>query len=132
LAKDDYDMATREYDEAIRLDPNYEPAHANRRIALSRKKNRDKPVESFKENLRRGLTPKRVSEFAGLADKTETYLPGEFIADFNLRVPRKGAAVARYVPFTVNKERVYRANLLFLHVGDGELRLEEWNIRSSD
>ena len=127
-AKKNYEKASKDFNEANRIDPKRFP-RIGTDSGLGTTEHR---VETFKDNLRRGLTPEQARKFSDVADKTETYLPGEFIADFDFRVPNLGAAVARFLPFEVPGVVAprYRVNLLFVQQGNGMLHLETWYFRS--
>jgi CheY-like chemotaxis protein len=89
-------------------------------------------MQVFKANLRRGMRPAQVREFAGPVDKVEYYRPGDVVNDFDVRL-LQGAMVARRMPFEVpgGVAPQYRVNLLFLFTGNGsEPLLDNWYFRS--
>jgi len=53
LATKEYDQAIADYDDALRLDPNYAPAYASRAIAWARKHYRDREIVDCTEAIKR-------------------------------------------------------------------------------
>ena len=65
-SKNEFDKAIKEYDEAIRLDPDLGAAYVNRGAAWSGKKEYDKAIKDFGEAIR--LNPKDAVAFSNRGD----------------------------------------------------------------
>lgn len=95
IAKQDYDRAIADYDQAIKLDNRFYHAFHNRGVALYLKKNYDRAIADYDEALR--LNPKFFEAFndRGLAYQAKGNLD-QAIADYNeaLRVNSKYAIAA--------------------------------------
>src|ERR1700745_3672698 len=62
MAKGEYDRAVEDYDQSIKLDPNYARAFNNRGVAYQKKGEYDRAIEDFDASIK--LDPDNVSAFA--------------------------------------------------------------------
>ncbi|TMK10002.1 MAG: tetratricopeptide repeat protein, partial [Alphaproteobacteria bacterium] len=73
-AKGEYDRAVQDYDQSIKLDPNYARAFNNRGVAYQKKGEYDRAIEDFDASIK--LNPDYASAFA---NRAQTYLnKGEY------------------------------------------------------
>src|SRR5262249_46460690 len=73
-AKGEYDRAIQDYDQSIKLDPNYARAFNNRGVAYQTKGEYDRAIDDFDESIK--LNPQYASAFA---NRAQTYLnKGEY------------------------------------------------------
>src|SRR5262245_14008600 len=72
--KGGYDLAVQDYDQSIKLNPNYAQAFNNRGVAYQKKGEYDRAIEDFDESLK--LNPDNASAFG---NRAQTYLSkGEY------------------------------------------------------
>src|SRR5215471_13060878 len=69
VAKGDYDRAVEDYDQSIKLDPNYARAFNNRGVAYQKKGEYDRAIDDFDQSIK--LNPQNVSAFG---NRAQTYL----------------------------------------------------------
>ena len=64
-AKGEYDRAVQDYDQSIKLNPNYAQAFNNRGVAYQKKAEYDRAIEDFDESIK--LNPNYANAFANRA-----------------------------------------------------------------
>ena len=66
LAKGEYDRAIQDYDQSIKLNPNYARAFNNRGVAYQKKGEYDRAIKDFDESIK--LNPDYGNAFANRAE----------------------------------------------------------------